>query len=92
MKSLHWIAVLTALACLLSCKSSGPEVKLYAFNQATLEQTREQIHDGEFAHMVAYDHLIAQADELLDAKILSVMDKPLVTPSGDKHDNFSMAP
>lgn len=92
MKSLHWIAVLTALACLLSCKSSGPEVKLYAFNQATLEQTREQIHDGEFAHMAAYDHLIAQADELLDAKILSVMDKPLVAPSGDKHDYFSMAP
>lgn len=75
-----------------SCGGRFEEPVLYAFDQTVMQEARAQIQSGKFLHMAAYDKLIAEAEDLLNQEPVSVMDKSLTAPSGDKHDYFSMAP
>ena len=59
------------------------------WNAEHLAEVKSQLNRPYYA--AAYTSLIKDADKLLSAKPLSVMDKPSAPASGDKHDYMSLA-
>ncbi|MGE0970028.1 alginate lyase family protein [Klebsiella sp. WOUb02] len=57
-----------------------------------LAQSRQQIADGNPQFVRAQSALLARADAALKHPLFSVMDKSLVSASGDKHDYYSFPP
>jgi hypothetical protein len=53
---------------------------------------RESLQRGEPQYASALTALQAEADRVLTIEPVSVMDKPVTPPSGDKHDYMSQAP
>ncbi len=76
-----------------ACISGNPKTKsnFIYLNQERLEKVKDLIEKKDPYFTEAYDQLIADADEELDKKISSVVDKPQFPPSGDKHDYMSLA-
>lgn len=50
----------------------------------------ESVEKAKKTNSVAVQALIREADKNLDADLITVMDKPMTPPSGDKHDYMSM--
>ncbi|MGB6432120.1 MAG: alginate lyase family protein, partial [Candidatus Acidiferrales bacterium] len=67
----------------------GPRV--FRTPPATLAALRERIAAGNFSDP-ALDQLRADADRALAQAPLSVIDKQIAPPSGDKHDYMTLAP
>lgn len=57
-----------------------------------LSRLRQEVRDRPDTHADLLAELRRDADEVLDDGPWSVMDKPLVPPSGDKHDYYSVGP
>ena len=54
-----------------------------------LQEVKSSLHKAYYKE--AFDAMIKQADALLNAEPLSVMQKPTVPVSGDMHDYMSLA-
>ena len=83
------------LAFILSGAHSGlyaADSKLYIIDNNDLVLSREQIHAGNPRFLKAENALIQKANTALNQPLLSVMDKTLVSVSGDKHDYYSFPP
>jgi hypothetical protein len=65
---------------------------VFVFSAANLAATRQRLAQRDPALLPALDGLKRSAETALQAKPLSVMDKPLTAVSGDKHDYFSYGP
>lgn len=59
---------------------------------AHLQRVRDSLQRGEPQYRAALAALEREADRALDFEPVSVMDKPFVPPSGNKHDYVSQAP
>ncbi|MBI2418089.1 MAG: alginate lyase family protein [Ignavibacteriales bacterium] len=59
---------------------------------AHVKSVKKQLAEGDKKYEMNYKKLIKDANKLLKATSLSVMDKEQVAPSGDKHDYMSLAP
>lgn len=57
-----------------------------------LRETRRRIRGGDSALLPAYRVLLRRADSALTAEPLSVTQKGMLPPSGDRHDFMSLAP
>jgi hypothetical protein len=66
--------------------------RVFLLNARQLSVTREKVRKEDKAIAPALEMLIRNADEELKAKLVSVMDKTVTPPSGDKHDYMSQAP
>lgn len=66
--------------------------KVFCDDAATLVASKAALAAGDASLQPALHRLVAEADELLPMKPLSVMDKRQIPPSGDKHDFISQAP
>ncbi|MDE3084088.1 MAG: alginate lyase, partial [Verrucomicrobiota bacterium] len=66
--------------------------KIYSFHPDALAASRDRLARGDPALAPALERLRKDADHALKFKPVSVMDKPRVPPSGDKHDYLSQAP
>jgi hypothetical protein len=64
--------------------------RVFLLDGGALAEARARVAAGQ--HRPAVDRLRADAEEALKAKPLSVMDKRLTPPSGDKHDYMSIGP
>lgn len=62
------------------------------FNFKQLAQTKQKIKLADPSVLPAYHSLIAKANQILNYKEPSVMDKVDIPPSGSKHDYVSLAP
>lgn len=71
-------------------KVAPPRVFLLDANH--LAATRQKIQAGDTNFAPALEALREEGEKLLTARLVSVMDKKAVPPSGDKHDYMSMAP
>lgn len=71
-------------------KVAPPRVFLLDANH--LAATKQKIQAGDKSFAPAVEALREDAEKLLKARLVSVMDKKAVPPSGDKHDYMSMAP
>src|SRR5580704_3455033 len=58
----------------------------------SLAEKRNSVRSKDPALMPAYEALLQDADKLLDYAPVSVMQKAVLPPSGDKHDYMSIAP
>lgn len=85
------IVILAALLALIS-SCSVDQNDFYFHDSRALEQSRKAVRRGDASVTKAYQDLIHKADSLLGMEPVSVMDKGLVPPSGDKHDYMSQGP
>jgi hypothetical protein len=66
--------------------------RVYCFDGAKLAAALERVQSGDAALQPSLDRLRREADEALQIKPMSVMDKTRTPPSGNKHDYVSQAP
>jgi len=66
--------------------------KIYSGDAEKIFSLRTAFLNGELKNDHAIKHLIKQADKLLDMVPLSVVEKEIAPPSGNKHDYMSLAP
>lgn len=71
-------------------ESPSSELEFVVYDNAVLKAIKNSIADGS-VDKARLNTLIAIADEQLSIPFVSVMDKPLVPPSGDKHDYLTRA-
>ena len=65
---------------------------VFLMDPSTLRAARESYGRPESAFKPAVDALIESARKALKSEVVSVVQKPEVPPSGDKHDYMSVAP
>lgn len=83
------------LAFILFGTSSGlyaVESNTYIIDNKDLKFSLEQIHAGNPVFVNAKKALVKKANSALNQPLLSVMDKTLLSASGDKHDYYSFPP
>jgi len=86
--------MLTPLLCLLAAPELPPPADpatVIVLHAAGLNASREQVAAGA-GPRPALEALVKAADEALKQPPVSVMDKALTPPSGDKHDYMSVGP
>lgn len=96
---------LGVLLALLFCEMSGRTAvptpptnsatvlpRVFLLDASQLAKTRQQLQRGDKSLRPALEALRQDAEGLLKARLVSVMDKKVEPPSGDKHDYMSMAP
>ena len=71
---------------------AGAPPRVFLLDAESLVATRERLDDGEPSLQKAREQIIAQAEEAMSIEALSVVDDPIVPPSGDKHDYMSVGP
>lgn len=76
----------------LSAVSAWAAPVLYASDGNALERNRQALRDGSSPLADVVRSHLEQADKLLEMKPVSVMDKQMVPPSGDKRDYASLSP
>lgn len=81
--------MLKTFSILLLLLSSMTATAQSIWNRAHLDTVKRQLDRPMYSQ--AYNALIAEADSLLDARPLSVMDKEKPSPSGNNHDYTSLA-
>jgi hypothetical protein len=79
-------------AASISTQATPTPPRVFLLDGNHLAATRQRIHEGDTNFAPALVHLKHDADQALEFKPVSVMDKPTTPPSGDKHDYMSQAP
>jgi Alginate lyase len=83
--------LLLAIPCTAEAGADGPRV--FGLSPGTLPKTRALLATEQGKSLQpALTRLIADADKAMKIRPPSVMEKPKIPPSGDKHDYFSTAP
>jgi hypothetical protein len=83
------ISCIGTWSCQLATESPAPE--LVVFDATVLAEIKGRINAGEISQ-ARIDTLLAVAEEQLAIAPVSVMDKRLLPPSGDRHDYLTRAP
>lgn len=79
-------------AAVLHAQGAAPEPRVFAVRAAELQHARARVQQGDSLLRPALDRLVAQADEALAMRPVSVVQKRRLPPSGDRHDYMSMGP
>jgi hypothetical protein len=66
--------------------------RVFLFNGSRIAEVRRRFEQGDERLSEALKRLRSRADEAMRTPVLSVVEKPQVPPSGDKHDYLSIAP
>jgi hypothetical protein len=66
--------------------------RVFLFDGGRIGEVRRRIERGDHPLADALKRLRTRADEALRTPLLSVVEKPQVPPSGDRHDYLSIAP
>ena len=85
-------ASVIALAIRAPHAASGPTPRLLLLDQGRIASVRDRLHAHDASLEPALAALEADAKRALAMKPVSVMDKTVTPPSGDKHDYMSQAP
>jgi hypothetical protein len=76
--------------CIAQIQGSLPYV--FAFDAKALAANKTKIESNNSSAITADKHLLKDADKALQYGPMSVMEKDIIPPSGDKHDYMSLAP
>ncbi len=74
-----------------SVYAGGKVPRAFSFPPQVMQQLRDQMAAGNLKD-ASFDQWRKDADKALQQTPLSVMDKGITPPSGDKHDYLSLAP
>jgi hypothetical protein len=99
MKLKIWVPVIAALAlCPLAfaaeaatAPSNAQLPRVFSVDANALRAVRDHVATGKLSYP-ALDSLRARADKFLKQELVSVVQKSITPPSGDKHDYMSLAP
>ncbi len=99
MKPKIWLSIVAALvlsnftlaADKAPVSSGSQSPRVFSLDADALRAVRDRVTTAKFTDP-ALDKLRKQADKALKQEPLSVMQKPMTPPSGDKHDYMSLAP
>ena len=88
------VILCTAIAFVNVCPSpaTATEPRVFVLDGRHLERTREQIRQRPADFEDVLEVIRSKADEALEGGPWTVLDKPLIPPSGDKHDYYSVGP
>jgi unsaturated chondroitin disaccharide hydrolase len=87
------IAIAAALGSSMTASRAGCQTpRTVVLRETTLQDVTGRIAARDSALTPAYRTLLAAADRALTMKPLSVMQKKMIPPSGNKHDYMSYAP
>jgi hypothetical protein len=88
--------LITLFAVAITCKTQDQTeivlTRVFLSNPHDLMEIKQQILAGDASVLPAYKKLCSEADSSMHAGPFSVMDKPFIPPSGDKHDYMSVGP
>ena len=84
--------ILTAFAFSLGMHLTAQMPQVFIMDANHLVQLKRKVQQRDKATLQLVDSLRKEADDLLDMKLISVMDKASTPVSGDKHDYMSQAP
>ncbi len=90
MKAITTLSLLLYLAIFSQAQSNQP--KVYLMDVDRLETLKKKYQQNDAATVQLVTDLKKEADKLLDMKPVSVIDKTISPPSGNKHDYMSQAP
>jgi hypothetical protein len=68
------------------------DLRVFLLDAGHLVSARKAVREGDPELIAAVEELRKEADALLSSRLVSVMDKSITPPSGDKHDYMSQAP
>jgi hypothetical protein len=80
------------LALALPAFSQAAAPRVFLLDGKQLQTVKDRIHGGDASYTKSLAVLIRDADEALGAEPLTVVNKDVAPPSGDKHDYMSQAP
>jgi hypothetical protein len=75
-----------------SFSTAAEEPRLFILDAKNLVKAKEQLQSNNPTVVPAFNKLIREADRALTSGTLSVVQKELTPPSGNKHDYMSIAP
>lgn len=84
------LSLLLLLCIVLKLPGQAPNTLIIDGNH--LMQVKKKLQQKDPATVQLVDELKKKADDLLNMKLVAVMDKSLTPPSGNKHDYMSQAP
>src|SRR3954468_24196096 len=90
MKAITTLSLLLYVTIFSQAQSNQP--KVYLMDVDRLEILKKKYQQNDAATVQLITDLKKEADKLLDMKPVSVMDKTINPPSGNKHDYMSQAP
>jgi Alginate lyase len=76
----------------ISLFAKNDNLKVYSINPGRLNELHDLYVKNKLNDNEAFKELISKADDFLNVKPVSVMDKSQTPSSGDKHDYMSMGP
>ncbi len=79
-----------AIACALH--AAEPQIRVFNYPPGALSAAKALVEAKDSAVKLALEKLVADADKALSLTPPTVMDKPQLPPSGDRHDYMSQAP
>jgi len=82
----------TVAAYRLRRNATSAAPRVFLMDARRLEALKKKAGEGDATVLSLVSKVKKQADELLDMRPISVMDKPSTPPSGNKHDYMSQAP
>jgi Alginate lyase len=75
-----------------SFSTAGDETRLFILDAKNLVKAKERLQSNHPSVVSAFNKLTREADRALTSGTLSVVQKELTPPSGNKHDYMSIAP
>lgn len=98
-RSRFWLSGLLLICLSLGCQASTPDTGspssqtgFLLFDAGGMETVKQKIAEGDPYLTSVLQDVINKADGYLEVAPVSVTDKPMLPPSGDKHDYMSMSP
>ena len=85
-----WLAMVAVTAQGAPLATNLPRV--FCADPQALVAAKIRLTTNDPAFEPAFHYLVSEADKILTMKPMSVMDKKIIPPSGDKHDFMSQAP
>jgi len=86
------IVTLFGVSATNSSSTAAEETRVFILDAKNLVKAKEQLQSNHPAVVSAFNKLIREADRVLTSGTLSVVQKELTPPSGNKHDYMSIAP
>ena len=89
-----WLGVLVAasFAGTHTHAADSPAPRVFLLDASYLQSVRQRLHSGDTNLARALRTLEAEAEKDMSSAPLSIVNKKMTPPSGDKHDYMSMAP
>lgn len=86
------IVTLFGVSATNSSSTAAEETRVFILDAKNLVKVKERLQSNHPAVVSAFNKLIREADRVLTSGTLSVVQKELTPPSGNKHDYMSIAP